>query len=127
LYDVVPGGDPDLYDFWSQEAIVDGQNFGSWNHRRASEALEEARQTWDQEKRKAAYQRFSYYFRQDVPALSLYQYVTAFALHPSVIDMRTPSGQAEVGLSRVAVDRFRALAGWYYRTSEQQINCDALP
>ncbi|MEM7333258.1 MAG: ABC transporter substrate-binding protein, partial [Chloroflexota bacterium] len=40
IVDVLPTDDPDLYDFWSQEAIVRGQNYGGWNNRRASEALE---------------------------------------------------------------------------------------
>ena len=33
--EIAPPSDPDLYDFWSQEAMVRGQNFPGWNNRRA--------------------------------------------------------------------------------------------
>src|SRR5690606_9073033 len=51
LADVTPPGDPDLYAFGSQEALVRGQNYAGWNSRRASEALEQARQLWSGEER----------------------------------------------------------------------------
>ena len=56
LLEIAPSADPDLYDFWSQEAIVRGQNYAAWNNRRASEALEAARQTLPQNERTVYYE-----------------------------------------------------------------------
>ena len=58
LVDISGTGDPDLYDFWSQEAIIRGQNYGGWNNRRASEALEHGRKTWPIDERKLFYNTF---------------------------------------------------------------------
>ena len=72
LLDVAPPADPDLYDFWSQEAIVRGHNYTGWNNRRASEALEAARQLLPQGERAVYYEAFLRQFDADLPALTLY-------------------------------------------------------
>ena len=124
LVEISPPGDPDQYDLWSQESIIDGQNYGGWNNRLASEALEEARMSWDLEMRRAAYTRFQFYFHQDIPALSLFQFTEAYVLGPEVRDLRTPSGLAEIGILRSPRDRYRGMAGWYVRTVEQPVPCE---
>ena len=58
LLDIAPPADPDLYDFWSQEAIVRGHNYSGWNNRRASEALEAARQLLPVGERTVYYEAF---------------------------------------------------------------------
>ena len=50
--------DPDVYHFFSQEAIVRGENISRWNHRPSSEALEAGRQVWEFELRKPYYTAF---------------------------------------------------------------------
>jgi peptide/nickel transport system substrate-binding protein len=62
LTEVAPARDPDLYDFWSQEAIVKGQNYAGWSNRRASEALEQARQLWERAERQPYYDAFLRWF-----------------------------------------------------------------
>ncbi len=76
--------DPDLYDFWSQEAIVRGQNFSRWNNRSSSEALEAGRQTWEDELRSQFYKAFSTFYERELPAFTLYQDVRIFAMNGSV-------------------------------------------
>ena len=85
LVDVTPNGDPDLYDFWSQEAIIAGQNYGGWNNRRASEALESGRQLWPVAERRPSYDSFIRIFNNNLPALSLYQHADTYALSDTVV------------------------------------------
>ncbi|MFT5194407.1 MAG: peptide/nickel transport system substrate-binding protein [Cellvibrionaceae bacterium] len=76
--------DPDLYDFWSQEAIVRGQNISRWNNRPASEALEAGRQVWDYELRKPYYNAFRTFFEKELPAFSLFQDSRSIAVNSRV-------------------------------------------
>jgi peptide/nickel transport system substrate-binding protein len=103
---ISPSGDPDLYDFWSQEAILRGQNYGGWNNRRASEALETARQTWDRETRLAEYRGFLRQFAADVPALTLYQHVATYALSDAV-------NEADIGRIDAPRERYETLPQWF--------------
>ncbi|MFK7804449.1 MAG: peptide ABC transporter substrate-binding protein [Anaerolineae bacterium] len=76
--------DPDLYDFWSQEAIVRGQNISRWNSRPASEALEAGRQVWEYELRKPYYNAFRTFFDKDLPATFLFQDIRSVAVNSRV-------------------------------------------
>jgi peptide/nickel transport system substrate-binding protein len=105
LVDVSPPGDPDLYDFWSQEAIVKGQNYAGWNRRRASEALEEGRQVWPVSEREPFYQAFLRYYYEDLPELSLYQHIYTYAVNESVEGL-------SIGRIDDARDRYTSLANW---------------
>ncbi|MEM7797823.1 MAG: hypothetical protein AAF633_01420, partial [Chloroflexota bacterium] len=80
---------PDLYDLWSQEAIVRGKNWGSWNNRPASEALEAARFIWDFDERVPYYDAFMTLYQSDLPAISLYQPVDSILMdkHLSGVNM----------------------------------------
>lgn len=116
LLEVVPAGDPDLYAFWSQEAIVKGQNYGAWNNRRASEALEQARQLWSVEERKPFYDLFLHYFDQDLPAITLYQQLYTYVLSPAV-------NEAEIGRIDSPRDRYTSLADWFLLYREITVGC----
>lgn len=118
LVDVAPPGDPDLYDFWSQEAIVRGQNFAGWNRRRASEALESARQVWDVAERRPYYQSFLRLYDQDLPALTLYQHVYTYALSSAV-------NQAEIGRIDHPRDRYATFADWFLLYRDIAVACPA--
>jgi peptide/nickel transport system substrate-binding protein len=117
LLSFTPPGDPDLYDFWSQEAIVRGQNYTGWNSRRASEALEQARQVWGERERRPLYDTFLRFFDQDLPALTLYQDVYTYALSPAV-------NEAEIGLIQRPRDRYKTLADWFLLFREVTVACE---
>ncbi|PID86147.1 MAG: hypothetical protein CSA11_08535 [Chloroflexi bacterium] len=116
LVDFVPPGDPDLYDFWSQEAILDGNNMARWNNRKASEALEFGRQTWDTDERRPFYNTFQRYYNQNLPALTLYQHVYTYGLSPKV-------NQAEIGLITEPRDRYQTLAQWFLNYQDISVDC----
>lgn len=116
LVQIQPPGDPDLYDFWSQEAIINGQNYGGWNHRQASEELETARQIYDVETRSSHYRAFLDYFYESLPALTLFQHVDHFALSDTV-------KQADIGLVKNPRDRFDSLPDWFMLFREIPVAC----
>jgi peptide/nickel transport system substrate-binding protein len=116
LIDFVPSGDPDLYDFWSQEAIINGNNVAGWNHRKASEALEIGRQTWPLRERKPAYDTFQRYYNQSLPALTIYQHVYTYALSPEV-------NQADIGYIAEPRDRYQTLAHWFLQYQDIAVAC----
>lgn len=116
LVDVVPTHDPDLYDFWSQEAIVRGQNFGQWNNRRASEALENGRKLWTRAERRPYYDTFLRLYNSDMPAFSLYQYISTFVVHPDV------SGVL-LGVINTPRDKYATFHQWYLLEEETAVSC----
>ena len=116
LVDVTPNGDPDLYDFWSQEAMVSGQNYGGWNNRRASEALESGRQLWPVSERRPYYDTFTRVFNNNLPALSLYQHATTYALSDSV-------NEAEIGKITHPRDRYQSFADWFLLYRDVSVAC----
>ncbi len=118
LVDVAPNGDPDLYDFWSQEAMVAGQNYGDWNNRRASEALENGRQLWSVAERRPSYDTFIRIFNNDLPALSLYQYATTYALSDTV-------NEADIGKISQPRDRYQTFANWFLLYRDISVACPA--
>jgi peptide/nickel transport system substrate-binding protein len=116
LLEIAPPADPDLYDFWSQEAIVRGHNYSGWNNRRASEALEAARVILPQNERTVYYEAFLRQFDGDLPALTLYQHVGSYALSDDV-------HQAEIGRLANPRDRFTTLPAWFLNFREIAVNC----
>lgn len=118
LVDISPSIDPDLYDFWSQEAIVRGQNFGGWNNRRASEALEAGRQLWGIGERRPSYNTFLTIYADQVPAVTLYQHVYTYAISSEV-------NQVEVGPIYEPRDRYQTFANWFLLYRDVNIACPA--
>ena len=116
LVDFVPSGDPDLYDFWSQEAIIKGSNMAGWNNRKASEALEVGRQTWPTAERRLSYDTFQRQYNQSLPALTIYQHVYTYALSPEV-------NQAQIGLITEPRDRYQTLAHWFLQYRDVAVAC----
>ena len=113
---VTPAGDPDLYDFWSQEAIIRGQNYSGWNNRRASEALETARQTWDQAVREVEYDRFQRLLATDLPALTLFQHSYTYAISDAV---------NEVSIGRIdnPRERYETMPDWFFLYRDITVIC----
>ncbi len=116
LVDVIAGGDPDLYSFWSQEALVRGQNYARWNNRRASETLEHARQLWNAEERKPYYDAFLGLYSQAAPALTLYQHVTNYAVSEAVNEL-------EIGRIDHPRERYESLASWFLLYRDISVQC----
>ncbi|MFZ0548474.1 MAG: peptide ABC transporter substrate-binding protein [Candidatus Promineifilaceae bacterium] len=116
VIDVTPPGDPDLYDFWSQEAIIRGQNYGGWNNQRASEALEAARKLTTQDERQPYYEAFLKFYDTDLPALTLYQPVVTFGLAENVEG-------ADVGRFTSPRERYKTLANWFVEYEEVAVPC----
>ena len=116
VVEVAAPGDPDLYDFWSQEAIVRGQNYAGWNSRRASEALEQARQLWDVGERRRYYEAFLQYFSRELPALTLYQHAYTYAVSDSVNEL-------EIGRIDHPRDRYETLADWFLLYRDVAVAC----
>jgi peptide/nickel transport system substrate-binding protein len=109
-------GDPDLYDFWSQEAIIRGQNYGGWNNRRASEALENGRKIWPIIDRKPYYDTFLRQYNNNLPAITLYQDVYTYALSASV-------QEAEIGLITGPRDRYQTFSDWFMSYRDVTVIC----
>jgi len=116
LVEIATPNDPDLYDFWSQEAMVRGQNFAGWNNRRASEALEAGRQVFPEGERVPYYEAFQRQFDADLPALTLYQHVSSYVLRDDV-------QQAEVGLVWHPRDRYQSLPAWFLNYRDVTVSC----
>lgn len=116
LLEILPPADPDLYDFWSQEAMVRGQNYASWNNRRASEALEMARQVLGRAERAPYYEAFLRQFDSDLPALTLYQHVNIYALSHDV-------QQAEIGRVWEPRDRYVTFPAWFLNYRDVTVSC----
>lgn len=116
LVEVVPPNDPDLYDFWSQEAIVRGHNYSGWNNRRASEALESGRQIIPQAERAAYYEAFLRQFDADLPALTLYQHADTYVMNEIVKG-------AEIGRVWKPRDRYQSLPAWFLNYRDVTVSC----
>lgn len=118
LVDITPSIDPDLYDFWSQEAIIRGQNYAGWNNRRASEALEAGRQVWGLGERRPSYNTFLSIYADQQPAVTLYQHVYTYALSSEV-------NQADIGPIYEPRDRYQTFASWFLLYRDVTISCPA--
>jgi peptide/nickel transport system substrate-binding protein len=116
LVDITPSIDPDLYDFWSQEAIIRGQNYAGWNNRRASEALEAGRQVWGVGERRPSYNTFLSIYADQQPAVTLYQHVYTYALSRDV-------NQADIGPIYEPRDRYQTFASWFLLYRDVTISC----
>jgi peptide/nickel transport system substrate-binding protein len=116
LVEISASGDPDLYDFWSQEAIVRGQNYSGWNNRRASEALENGRKIWSEEERRPYYNTFLRQYNNDLPAITLFQNVHTYALSKSV-------NEAEIGAFTSPRQRYQTFNDWFLVFRDVTISC----
>lgn len=118
LVDVTPKGDPDLYDFWSQEAIIRGQNYAGWNNRRASEALEEGRKIWPVEERKSYYDTFLRLYNDALAELTLFQHVYTFAVRDDIEGV-------VIGRIDHPRDRYQSIPDWILLYRDVTIACPA--
>ncbi len=101
--------DPDPYPFWHQAEAAGGQNYSQWDHRAASEYLEQARVTADLNERARLYRNFQVIFAQELPALPLYFPTYTFAVDAQI------NGVQAAPLYDTS-DRLNNIADWYLVT-----------
>lgn len=102
-------GDPDPYPLWHQSQIEAGQNYGGWDHERASILLESARQITNKGQRNDYYFEFQQIFAEETPALILFYPVYTYGVSREVHNVQL----APMTNPR---DRFRTLPEWYVLT-----------
>lgn len=105
--------DPDPYPFWDQGQAAGGQNYTQWDSRIASEYLEQARVTVNQQERAKFYRNFQILFMQDLPALPLYYPMYTYAVGREIQGVR-------VGPLFDTADRFAGIAGWFLAGRQNQ-------
>ena len=98
--------DPDPYPFWDQAQAAAGQNYSQWEHRVASEYLEQARVTVDLAERAKYYRNFQIIFGQELPALPLYYPVYAYAVDQEIQGV-------QMGPLFDTSDRFGNVTAWF--------------
>jgi peptide/nickel transport system substrate-binding protein len=111
LMDVDMRGDPDLYPLWSESAVLEGQNYGGWINREASQLLEQARQLTGTGQRTTRYYHFQQIFADEVPALLLYYHTYTYGISDQV-------QQVTIGPLTNPSDRFATISDWFLVWSE---------
>jgi len=106
LVDVDMRGDPDLYPFWSESAVLEGQNYAGWRDREASELLEQARQLTNLGQRTTRYYHFQQVFAEHTPALLLYHHTYTYGISDQV-------QQVTLGPLTNPSDRFATVSDWF--------------
>ncbi|HXF84274.1 MAG TPA: peptide ABC transporter substrate-binding protein [Anaerolineales bacterium] len=101
--------DPDPYPFWHQAEATGGQNYSQWDHRAASEYLEQARVTADYALRTKLYRNFQVVFSKELPALPLYVPVYTYGVNAQVQGV-------QIGPLYDPSDRFATFTNWYLLT-----------
>jgi len=115
--------DPDPYPFWHQAEATGGQNYSQWNNRAASEYLEQARVTADNNMRARLYRNFQIVFAKELPSLPLYVPVYTYGVDSQVQGV-------QVGALYDPSDRFATFTSWYLltrRALEQPIITTSTP
>jgi len=98
--------DPDPYPFWDSIQATGGQNYSQWDHKIASEYLEEARVTTDLGERARLYRNFQVIFADELPSLPLYYPVYNYGVDRSIQGVR-------MGPLLDTSDRFATILKWY--------------
>jgi peptide/nickel transport system substrate-binding protein len=109
LVELLLSGDPDPYPLWHQTQIEGGQNYGGWDNRQASEALEQARYLASRRERKPYYDEFQSVFADETPALIIAYPTYTYAIDESVRNV-------QIGPMVSPSDRFRSFPDWYVNT-----------
>jgi len=115
LYGISIGKDPDVYVYWhSSQATTDRFNFSEYKSGAADSALEGGRTRTDDELRKAKYRPFLDVWREDSPAVGLYQPRLLFALNDKIYNFE------EFPLA-IASDRYSNVHEWMTNVKKSPI------
>lgn len=112
LYGITIGSDPDVFPYWhSTQAVSDRFNLSEYKSSSADEALGSARSRQDQTVRTAKYRTFSDIWRDDVPAVGIYQPRLLFVSNGQLYNF---------DIKRVAssTDRYANVHQWMYLTED---------
>lgn len=112
--------DPDPYPFWHQAEATGGQNYSSWDDRRASEYLEQARVSTSQVQRARLYRNFQNHFMRELPSLPLFFPVYNYAVSVLVRGV-------SVGPMFQSSDRFTTLNEWFLVAGSQVEELEPTP
>lgn len=110
--------DPDPYPFWDQAQAAAGQNYTQWDHRVASEYLEQARVTVNLVERAKFYRNFQIIFSQELPSLPLFYPVYTYAVDQEILGV-------QVGPLYDPSDRFMNVTNWFLAGRPRPENADA--
>lgn len=85
LYQIILGGDPDVYEYWhSSQAVARGRNLSNYTNAVADDILSSARSTNNQSLRDAKHISFAKEWVKDAPAIGLYQVTEQYVYSKSV-------------------------------------------
>ncbi|MHB8112800.1 MAG: ABC transporter substrate-binding protein [Bellilinea sp.] len=98
--------DPDPYPLWDSVLATSGQNYSQWDHKIASEYLEEARIAVDAGERARLYRNFQVIFSDELPSLPLYYPVYNYGVDRQVQGVR-------MGPLLDTSDRFATILEWF--------------
>lgn len=98
--------DPDPYPFWDSIQSTGGQNYSQWDHKIASEYLEEARITVDAGERARLYRNFQVIFADELPSLPLFYPVYNYGVDRQVQGVR-------MGPLLDTSDRYATILQWF--------------
>jgi peptide/nickel transport system substrate-binding protein len=110
LYGWDQGPDPDPYAAWhSSQVREQGFNLAGFVNQRLDEVLSEARQTTDQERRRALYAEFQQIFAEEVPSILLFYPVYHYYVRDDVKGIT-------LGVLFEPSSRFANVHQWYIKT-----------
>ena len=109
------GLDPDPYLTWHSSQI-EGWNFAGFIDPRVDEALQNARNTLDQNERKRMYVDFQRAFAEEVPSLMLLSPRYSFAVRTTVRGVTVPTVLPTVE------SRLSEIGSWYIKTKKNVLN-----
>lgn len=116
LYGISIGSDPDVYAYWhSSQATPDRFNFSEYKSSVADSALEGGRSRPDGELRNTKYVPFLDAWRDDSPAVGLYQPRLLFTLNDKLYNFE-PFALAQTS------DRYANVHNWMIKTSKSPIS-----
>lgn len=115
LYGISIGHDPDVFAYWhssqADPSLSSGLNLSEYKSEIADEALEAGRTRVDEDLRRVKYEPFLKAWRDDAPAVALYQ--PRFLM----VVQGTFEGY-EQGQLRTATDRYWSIADWKIRNTQ---------
>jgi len=112
LYGITIGSDPDVFPYWhSSQASSEGFNLSEYKSSVADEALGSGRSRQDQGLRSAKYRTFSDAWRDDVPAIGIYQPRLLFVTNGQLYNF-------DVTTIASSTERYANVHMWQYLTED---------
>ena len=117
-------GDPDPFPQWHSSQIDgSGQNYAGWQNAEADALMEQARQTTDENERRALYAQYQAIFAEELPSLPLFHPLYTYGVSTRVHNV-------QIGSLNTPSERFGNFPAWYIdsrRVPANQVPVDAPP